>query len=69
MKSMLTLIRNAGFWLLAPSTLSPQLSTTFARGTAFIYQGRPNDGEAAANETLRPTRSLSNFTIRASNKT
>src|SRR5690349_1351734 len=30
------------------STLNPQLSTVFAQGTAFTYQGRLNDGGTAA---------------------
>jgi hypothetical protein len=35
--------------LLLLSTLAPQLSTAFAQGTAFTYQGRLNDGGAPAN--------------------
>jgi len=35
--------------LVALSTLSPQLSTLFAQGTAFTYQGRLNDGVSPAN--------------------
>jgi hypothetical protein len=35
-------------WL-AFSTLNPQLSTAFAQGTAFTYQGRLNDGANLAN--------------------
>jgi len=31
------------------STLNPQLSTCFAQGTAFTYQGRLNDGASPAN--------------------
>jgi hypothetical protein len=34
--------------LLAISTLSPQLSTAHAQGTAFTYQGRLYDGTNAA---------------------
>ncbi len=34
--------------LLALSTLNPQLSTVFAQGTAFTYQGRLNDGGSPA---------------------
>jgi len=36
--------------LLALSTLSPQLSTAFAQGTAFNYQGRLNANGGPANE-------------------
>ncbi len=35
--------------LLFPSTLNPQLSTVFAQGTAFTYQGRLNDSGGPAN--------------------
>jgi hypothetical protein len=35
--------------LLALTTLSPQLSTAFAQGTAFTYQGRLNDSTGPAN--------------------
>jgi len=37
--------------LLALSTLSSPLSTAFAQGTAFTYQGRLNDGGPPANGT------------------
>jgi hypothetical protein len=36
-------------WLNLLSTFSSQLSTLFAQGTAFTYQGRLNDGASAAN--------------------
>ena len=39
----------AALALLALSTLNPQLSTARAQGTAFIYQGRLNDGGAVAS--------------------
>src|SRR2546423_3184758 len=35
--------------ILTLSTLNPQLSTLFAQGTAFTYQGRLNDGANPAN--------------------
>jgi len=35
-------------FLLLHSTLHPQLSTSFAQGTAFTYQGRLNDGSSPA---------------------
>lgn len=35
--------------LLLVSAFSPQLSTVFAQGSAFTYQGRLNDGAGAAN--------------------
>ena len=38
-----------GLALLALSTLNAQLSTVFAQGTAFSYQGRLNDGANPAN--------------------
>ena len=38
-----------GVLLLLLSTLNPQLSTTFAQGTAFTYQGRLTDNGNAAN--------------------
>src|SRR5438093_7038473 len=34
---------------LSLSTLNPQLSTLFAQGTAFTYQGRLNDGANPAS--------------------
>lgn len=36
-------------WLFFFSTFNPQLSTAFAQGTAFTYQGRLNDNGAPAN--------------------
>jgi hypothetical protein len=41
MKNRLT---PAALALLALSTLNPQLSTTFAQGTAFSYQGQLSAG-------------------------
>jgi len=43
---MLILCQRLGVLLLA--TLAPQLSTVFAQGTAFTYQGRLNDGSRPA---------------------
>ena len=40
------------------STLNQQLSTVFAQGTAFTYQGRLNDGGAPANGTYDLTFAL-----------
>src|SRR5687768_1417813 len=37
--------------LIILSTLNPQLSTLFAQGTSFAYQGRLNDGTNPANGT------------------
>jgi len=48
MKTKLTLRRFALSALLL-STLNVQLSTSFAQGTAFTYQGRLNDGANPAN--------------------
>ena len=41
----------AALLLLALSTLDPQLSTVFAQGTAFTYQGRLTQGTNVANGT------------------
>jgi len=38
-----------GFLLLLLATLTPQLSTCLAQGTAFTYQGRLNDGASPAS--------------------
>ena len=46
---MLMLCRGLGVLLLA--TFNPQLSTAFAQGTAFTYQGRLNDGTNPASGT------------------
>jgi hypothetical protein len=46
--------------LLALSTLNPQLSTAFAQGTAFTYQGRLINGTNAASGTYNLTFSLFN---------
>jgi hypothetical protein len=39
----------ASFWLVLFSTTEFRLSTTFAQGTAFTYQGRLSDNSAPAN--------------------
>src|SRR5438309_1708639 len=49
-KGMFALIQRAALLLLL-STPNLQLSTLFAQGTAFNYQGRLNDGPNAANGT------------------
>jgi trimeric autotransporter adhesin len=49
MKIKLTLVLGTA-WL-ALSTLNPQLSTAFAQGTAFTYQGRLNEGGSPASGT------------------
>jgi hypothetical protein len=48
MKTKLTLIKGTAILMLL-STFNPQLSTAFAQGTAFTYQGRLNDGTNPAN--------------------
>jgi hypothetical protein len=45
---MKTKLLITGLTVLALSTLNSQLSTTFAQGTAFTYQGRLNDGTGPA---------------------
>ena len=45
-------VRVCRFWLAVPflfSTFNSQLSTAFAQGTAFMYQGRLNDNGSPAN--------------------
>ena len=49
MKTKLAFVRCAALLLLA--TFNVQISTTFAQGTAFTYQGRLNVGGAPANGT------------------
>ena len=44
--------------MVALSTLNPQLSTAFAQGTAFTYQGHLNDAGASANGTYDLTFSV-----------
>jgi len=39
--------------LLSLSTLNSQLSTAFAQGTAFSYQGRLDGGGTLANQIIR----------------
>ncbi len=51
MKTRLTFNKHAALLLLSLSTLSPQLSTVFAHGTDFTYQGSLNDGGHPANGT------------------
>ena len=46
--------------LLALSTLNLQLSTAFAQGTAFTYQGQLNSGGSPANGIYNLTFSLFN---------
>ena len=41
--------RIIGLALLGLSTFNPQLSTAFAQGTAFTYEGRLSDNGAPAN--------------------
>jgi hypothetical protein len=48
MQTRLRLVKGAATLLLL-STLNYQLSTTFAQGTAFTYQGRLNEGANPAN--------------------
>ena len=55
MKAQLTLRILA---LVLFSTLSPQLTTVLAQGTAFTYQGRLNDGGIPANGTFDLTFAL-----------
>src|SRR6516225_2402222 len=50
-KNMNTEFVSTALALLALSTLSSPLSTAFAQGTAFTYQGRLNDGGPPANGT------------------
>ncbi len=50
----------AALALLALSTLNSQLSTCFAQGTAFTYQGRLNSGSASASGTYNLKFSLFN---------
>ena len=59
MKTKLTPIKRAALLVLL-STLSPQLSTAFAQGTAFTYQGRLNEGANVANGTYDLTFALFN---------
>ena len=51
MKTKLTTLRQGGALLLLLTTLNPHLSSLFAQGTAFTYQGRLNDGANPANGT------------------
>jgi trimeric autotransporter adhesin len=50
-EAMRTLLKLTTLALLACSTLNYQLSTAFAQGTAFTYQGRLNDGGSPAHGT------------------
>jgi hypothetical protein len=59
MKTKLTLIKWAALLVLI-STLSFQLSTVFAQGTAFTYQGRLSNSNGPANGTYDLTFALCN---------
>src|SRR5215468_2381370 len=54
MKTIVKLLAQA----LILSTLNPKLSTMFAQGTAFTYQGRLNDGVNPANGSYDVTFTL-----------
>ena len=60
MKTRRNYILNALVLLALVSTLSLQLSTARAQGTAFTYQGRLNSGANAANGTYDLTFTLYN---------
>jgi trimeric autotransporter adhesin len=57
---MKTLLKLPALALLACFTLNYQLSTVFAQGTAFTYQGRLNDGGSPAHGSYDLTFSLFN---------
>lgn len=58
MKTSIPNIVGALAWLALLSTLTPQLSTLHAQGSAFTYQGRLNNGSSAAGGTYNFTFSL-----------
>ena len=62
MKADLTLIRTAALALLL-ATLNCQLSTCWAQGTGFTYQGRLNAGTNAANGIFDLTFTLFNTNL------